>query len=208
MSNRKEKRAIKKAGGSGSDSEGEGSGSETTPTKGKRRGGGGGGDDLSEFQQPAKVDPANAGLYVGLALLVSAAPAYLYTTVYDLPVADFGFGYLVSVVLSTGLLSLAYHIICTYNYAVLANQRKAHSLNNRLQKELGLSGQKLDEISRNITARESLLYALIFNNVVYFALFFFTAFYLLKEVSTNWNYLLAQCSTAALTYYIATAFSK
>lgn len=215
--NRKQRRAAKSgSSSSGSESEGEGSGSDSGVTspkstpkvaakKGKRSSKN---DDLSEFQQPANVDMSNAGLYVGVAALISFAPAYLYSTVYDLSVSDFGIGYLIAVVASTALLALSYHVVCTYNYAVLSSQRKQNSASPKVQKELGYSAGELESISRDVTARESVLYSLLFNNVVYLVLFFFLAFYMLKDVGTAWNYLSSQVITGGVTYYVATAFSK
>jgi len=150
----------------------------------------------------------NAGLYVGIAALISFAPAYLYSTVYDLSVSDFGIGYLIAVVASTALLALSYHVVCTYNYAVLSSQRKQNSNSSKVQKELGYSAAELEAISRDVTARESVLYSLVFNNVVYLLLFFFLAFYMLRDVSTAWNYLSSQVITGGVTYYVATSFSK
>jgi len=215
QTNRKARRAAGAGKGSGSESEGEGSGSGSgsdsgaastpTPKKGGRRHKK---DDLSEFQQPATVDPANATLYFGIAAIMSFAPAYLYATVYDLTVAENYLVYIIAITASTALLGFAYHAVCTHSYAVYSHQRKSHSTNNKWQKELNYTGPQLEDISRNVTARESLLYSLLCNNIFYLLVFFFLAFYMLRDLSVAWNYLSAQVITGGLTYYVATTFSK
>jgi len=125
-----------------------------------------------------------------------------------MPLIDYIPLYLVSVVGSAALLTYAYTVVATATNAVLLNQRKLNSTNPKTQKDLGYSTKELDVISRDVTAHESVLYALLFNNVVYLLLFFFLAFYMLRELYTPWNYVLSQVTTAAATYYVAITMSK
>lgn len=225
--NRRSRRAAKQSGGAapaaaGSDSEGEGSasGSDTgsgsgsgsapaaaaspKPVKQRRKKD----DPLAEFTATKAFGSTFIGLFIFAALVLSAAPAYLYHSVYDLSVSEFVTGYVFCVVVSTGLLTWAYQLIANSTHAALSNQRKANASNNKLQKDLKYSREELDQISETVTTNESLYHALVFNNIVYVVLWLFLAFYMLRDIYVPWNYAISQLLTAGATYWVAQTMSK
>jgi len=215
--NKKNRRARRAAKQAGSDSEGEGSASGSDsgasapaapspkPVKSPRRSKK---DDLSEFAVSKAFGTGHVGLFIFAGLVLSAAPAYLYHSVYDLSVSEFVTGYVFCVVVSTGLLTWAYQLIANSTHAALSNQRKASASNNKLAKDLKYTREELDQISEEVTTNESLYHALVFNNIVYVVLWLFLAFYMLRDIYVPWNYAISQLLTAGATYWVAQTMSK
>jgi len=208
--NRKARRAVQKA--SGSESEGEASasasGSDAAAKKRPKPKGQSIQQETDQLLKAAKPNTQYIPVFVMVAAIMSIAPAYLYSNVYDLPLVDYGVLYLLSVGASVGLLAYSYQIVNTSHNAILLNQRKGNSLNPKLPKELGYSAKELDNCTKKVSAHEAFLYSLLFNNTVYLIVFFFLAFYLFRDVYTPWNYLISQTATAGLTYWLAQTMSK
>jgi len=206
--NRKARRQAKRervAGSGGSESESEASDGGGSPKKGKRAAAA---KDEDPLANAGKTDTRHIPMFATMALILSVAPAYLYANVYDLPFTDYPLLYLIAIGSSAGALTYSFQIAYLHHNSILLSQRKGSLSNSKLQKELGYSAKDLEKISAHATSQESAYYAMLFTNALYLVVWFFLAFYMLRDVAVSWNYVLSQVLTAAATYMISQTMSK
>eukprot|EP00823_Brevimastigomonas_motovehiculus_P006464 TRINITY_DN5350_c0_g1_i1.p1 TRINITY_DN5350_c0_g1~~TRINITY_DN5350_c0_g1_i1.p1 ORF type:complete len:167 (+),score=31.68 TRINITY_DN5350_c0_g1_i1:44-544(+) len=141
--------------------------------------------------------------YSLLALLLVSACQYLYMFAFDVSITQYGF-ILVPVSLVTAfLLVLAYGNMTEAQYnRLIADRRNSDDLPS--VKDLGLKNEEeLSFLQQNNTRSESVAFSMFFNNLVFALLFFFCAFYMLRDVVLVYNYAISMISASVLTWQLA-----
>jgi len=132
-------------------------------------------------------------------MILSALPAYAFVAIQELALRDFIVGYAGVTVASTVCLYLAYKNIADTTNAKLSNARKFAP--RKLGPEASRwSSEELDATIDRMTRRESVVWSLLYNNLVYLLLFCFLAFYMLRETTPQVNYCVSVCSSGLLVW--------
>jgi len=163
-------------------------------------------DDVAEFS-PKKFSNDQFALYFFYAFLVSILPAYLYYSVYDLTLEEFGFFFILVTIGASILLTLAYRNVARVTISTLASQRKAGASGLSLKK-LNLTREELEKHQERSTEKEAELWSFALNNAIFSLLFLFFAFYVLRAIATPYNYTLSVAISAAATYQLSVATAK
>jgi len=153
---------------------------------------------LREFKTK-RLTAGSATTFTIAALVLSALPAYAFVTIQELFIRDFLIGYVGVTLASAVCLYLAYKNIADTTNAKLSNARKF------APRKLGPGAAKWssDDLANMIdrmTRRESVVWSLMYNNLVYLLIFSFLAFYMLRETTPQVNYPLSVCSAALLVW--------
>jgi len=204
--NRAERRALKKKQQSAA-SESESDASDGASPK-KRRAAAQSAEDADPLANAGKIDTRHMPMFGAVAVVLTLAPAYLYANVFDLPFRDYPLNYLIAIGASVVALAYSYQIVYVSTNSILLSQRKEKLGNNKLQKELGYGEKELEKLSKAATSQEASYYSLIFTNVLYLVVWFFLAFYMLKDVPAPWQMLISQVGTAGATYMLSQTMSK
>eukprot|EP00343_Euplotes_focardii_P009317 CAMPEP_0205823374 /NCGR_PEP_ID=MMETSP0206-20130828/16249_1 /ASSEMBLY_ACC=CAM_ASM_000279 /TAXON_ID=36767 /ORGANISM="Euplotes focardii, Strain TN1" /LENGTH=150 /DNA_ID=CAMNT_0053120479 /DNA_START=75 /DNA_END=527 /DNA_ORIENTATION=- len=150
------------------------------------------------------MSSGQAMFYFLAAVFVSAVPVYLYWTVFDLTQAFVPFYAVVTAVSST-LLTMAYKNVTYRENARLSSHRKdTDSVNH---KKLGLSKAQLDFHVKEATLKEATTWSFFINNLVFVLLFVFLSFYMLKDLQTNYNYILSTVVSATLVWQMSSTIA-
>jgi len=150
-------------------------------------------DILDQYAlQTKSTAPANQLIYYGSGFAVASLPIYLYVTIFNMALLEYGPLFIVLSGVAGLLLSWSYHNV-------------AESVRLRLMSKLQdspappskskLDRKKLKEDQReqkiNITNQEALAFSLIYNNLFYLSSVIFLAFFFLKSLPSLYNYVLA-----------------
>lgn len=127
--------------------------------------------------------------YFFVALFVSSCPTYLFWSVFDLTMANFGMVFVPVVIMSSLLLTFAYRNWALNTFATLSNSRRS-------------SGKKKNELEA-ITVSESVVWSFFINNLLFFLIFLFVAFYVLKQLAPSYSYTLSMTITSAIVWQLS-----
>jgi len=160
--------------------------------------------DLDSFVQEKTMSTGQAVFYFTIASVLSVLPAYLFCSVYDMPVSEYGLYYVVVTILSAVLLTLSYRNIAEYANAQLSNQRRGLNTSHKLH-GYGTK-EELEAVKVSATEREANAWSLFVNNSLFLAIFLFLAFYVLREIPFHYGYSLSVPSAAVLVWQFSSAF--
>ena len=158
-------------------------------------------DDIDFGAQAAQVKVPLFG-YV-LAGIASAIPAYLFSAIFDMPVEEFYYLYVPITLLCTYLLSLAYGNVALFQTARLTAIGKGSTVSH---KELNITKAELEQKQKAVMAVEANNWSYFQNNVVFFGLFAFFAFYVLGSLSDVWKYSVSMVAAALLSQQFSQTF--
>jgi len=159
-------------------------------------------ETLLQTFQPKQITPGRTVFYMSSAVFISILPAYLFKSVYELSVSEFGLIYLLVTLLSSVMLAMAYHNIADTTNAKLSNARKTVPLN---PKKLNYQREELEKIQEMITERESITWSLLYNNSIYLMGFLFLAFYAFREIAPHYTYMVSVNTAAVIAWWLSTA---
>jgi hypothetical protein len=179
--------------------------SESTPTQTKRKrsaakSASSDEDEFGEFADAAGSHSSQWPCFIGCSILLSILPAYLFYATYDLYLDENKYLYAIVVPLTAALLARAYHNVYRNKRSRLMNIRATTS-----HKKSGLSRGEIASVSQDLTNKESLTYALWFNNLVYCIVFCFLAFYALQSLPLPYNYGVSSAIAGFLQWQLSTA---
>jgi len=163
-------------------------------------------DEFIRTIQPRTFTTEQAATYFAVALGITLLPTYIYYSIYDLFSTGPAFFYLLVVLGSSSLLTLAYRNVESTTYGLLEHTRKFAGVIN--YKKLKLSKEKAEKLQDEVTAQESLMWTFFRNNSVFVAAFLFMAFYVLRQVDTGYNFVISLVLASAVTWQLSNSTTK
>jgi len=136
--------------------------------------------------------------FIGTAAVLALLPFYLYSSVYHVDVKANWYIYGIVVPVTIACLAVAYHNVYKVRRAKLFGGR------SRAYKRSGQTRDDFEHSQQSIVNKESLSYALWFNNLVFCLVFSFLAFYALKNLEPHYNYLFASLVASVLQWQLST----
>jgi hypothetical protein len=156
---------------------------------------------LNDFQ-PRQFTNDQFVMYIIAGAIVCALPAYLFISIYNMSVEDFGLVYAVVTALGTAAMSLSYRNVATGTNARLSAGRKF--VQTHAKKRDGMSTADVEKMQEEMTFRESIVWSVFYNNLVFFLLFMLFCFYCLKNVQEDvYNYSFAVTGAAGATWQLS-----
>mmetsp|Transcript_6094 Transcript_6094/g.15452 ORF Transcript_6094/g.15452 Transcript_6094/m.15452 type:complete len:174 (-) Transcript_6094:63-584(-) len=141
---------------------------------------------LSKFTRQERVVSGSQRVVLFIcALLVAAAPVYLYVSIFDMPIESYG------IVFAIGTLASAF--VLTFSYEQVASRYCPKLVEGRN----GLiSGQKETREKRTnqmkeSSASEARWYSVMYINTLYLFVYLFLAFWMFSRTSATVNYLMS-----------------
>jgi len=153
----------------------------------------------SEFEK-TPVSPTQYAFYFVVAAFLASAPIQLYWHVYEMSFDSYGVLFVPVTLIAASLLTLSYKNTTQSTFARLSGSRKDSSNH----KKLGLSKTALDAIRQEVTSRESIAWSFFVNNLLFFVVFSFLAFYALSASQIAYNYALSMLIASASVYRSST----
>jgi len=140
----------------------------------KNKDGGDSDDDVFDLDNLVKEKSLSSGqtvFYFTIALFLSALPAYLYNTVYDMTLMENGILFVVITIANSVLLMFSYRNIADSANATLANQRRGQNVSH---KSHGYTTKgELEAVKVAVTEREAVAWSLFVNNTLFLLTFLF-----------------------------------
>jgi len=128
----------------------------------------------------------------------------MYSTLFDLSIKDYAIHYIVMVVASTVLLTMAYANISQGAFAKLSFARKSISID---YKKIGVRKEEADAKQEELSQHQATVWAFFVANVVYFLGFFLMAFYVLRNLHLAYNALFSVILPAAGAWQLSTTMT-
>jgi len=138
-------------------------------------------------------------------LVTVSVPIYLYQTIFYMPLADHLTIFLIVTICSALVLSFAYQNVSHWlnNRLLAIRERDISSVNvsqepqAKGEKRKSLVQKKKDELLAS-TAKESMTFSILYNNIFFLLSTTVLAFYVFNSTSTSYNYILSVSLSAAL----------
>jgi len=155
------------------------------------------GDERDEFADFQNVDRTATKdqqvLYFATALFTVVAPIYLYLNIFDLVLQEqlpvFG----IVTAISAFVVNYAYQNVANSLKTKLLNERERHTYSSSGKSK----GKKRDGLARS-TNRESMAFAILYNNVFFYLSTLFLAFVVFRSSPAAYNYVLSVGLSATL----------
>lgn len=144
---------------------------------------------LAEFKTPVSATPSNTfdlTTFAAYGLGVAILPAYLFLSVFDVALTDFGLVYVAVIAFTTALLTIAYKNLAT-----------------NAQLRLNASRTQFNKWKSANNKKEAIAWSIFLNNAIFFAAFAFIVFYMLQSVDPRYRYTLGSSAAAALVWQLS-----
>eukprot|EP01129_Flabellula_baltica_P007269 TRINITY_DN2807_c0_g1_i1.p1 TRINITY_DN2807_c0_g1~~TRINITY_DN2807_c0_g1_i1.p1 ORF type:complete len:196 (-),score=43.58 TRINITY_DN2807_c0_g1_i1:33-569(-) len=144
-------------------------------------------------------------IYFVSGFFTSVVPIYLYTTLFNMSLKDYGPFFGVMSVVVTILLSMAYQNV-TQSIALrlvygLSPAKVSKTLSKKDAKE---KREELRAVQETTMQYKAVAFSLIYNNLFYLMLSVFFSFYLFRSFGGLQNYVVALGAAAGLVYFAST----
>jgi len=150
-------------------------------------------DILDQYALQSKsAAPANQLIYYASGFAVACLPIYLYVTIFNMAIVEYGPVFIILSGVAGLLLSWSYHNVSESVRLRLMGKLQdspAPPAKSKLDRKK-LKEEQLEE-KINITNQEALSFALIYNNLFYLTSVIFLAFFFLKSLPSLYNYVLS-----------------
>ena len=162
-------------------------------------------EDVDQYLDKLRPKQTNdqVAAFFGVGFFLSALPVFLFVNVYDVTLKEFGVVYLSVTLLSSFLLTLAYRNVATTTVVNLS--QKSKDSKNKVSAK-GVSREESEALQAAVTKREAIAWSLFFINTAFLALFFFLAFYALKNVPFNYQYALSTAVSSGAVWQLSTIY--
>jgi len=161
---------------------------------------------MSSSSWSTAFNPDQIALYFVISLATTCLPAYLYHGVYGVDVSAYGLVYIIVILCSSALLTVAYkqaennaHLKLIALRAPAAGKRAAAATPSSAAAKTG---------DADMTTLEAQSWSFFLVNLLYCAVFLALAFYVLKAIEVPYDYAVSSVIASAAAWQIAAAITK
>merc|ERR1711915_847790 len=164
---------------------------------------------FEEFRTDYTLQTDQATVYFPVALFVTAIPLYLYHSIFGMDVQTNYVLYGVVTVLSSMILTLAYHNIAFWLNARLQPARENAISHKNIKKGAKEDKKKalesVKEKQAAVTTKETMWFSMLYNNALFLFILILLAFFVFKNATAPYNYVLSVSLSSTLLSLFAAA---